>query len=203
MKTKVLFISKVEDLESLRNIDDDTRITMFLTDNLDFKGKTIEPIEFNSKVDLVIYGLNFGISNLKVAYNDSLKQDYVGLFSRVNNLYIKDINITNVCSSGRNIVGSLVGEVNNKLNVKNSTIISSVHGCDFVGGICGYAYKTKISDSVVASKVSSIDNYTTGISVGLINYFKDKNCSFIDLNDKNLEETNENKAGPKLVLIDN
>lgn len=195
MKTKVLFVKDIEDFNELRNLDGDVRATVILLDDLDFKGKKFEPIEFNGEVDLILRGFGMNISNMDIICD----KDNCGIFSNVNNLNIKDVNFFNIHTVGKNNTGSIVGKVNNKLTLIHSKIISKVNGEDMVGGICGTAKRVKIIDSLIATKVNALSN--SGLALGACESFKDHNNTFVKLNqNKTHEETNENKTGIVLFL---
>ena len=195
MKTKVLFVKNIDEFNELRNINGDTRVTVILTDDLNFKGKDFEPIEFDGKVDLVLRGFGMNITNMNIS---SEKED-CAIFSNLNNLNVKDVNFLNIHVNGLSNVGSIVGKVDNKLTINHSKIISHVSGNAFVGGICGLAKNVKLVDSLIATKVDAMAG--SGLAVGACESFKEHNNIFVKLDKNNQhEETQDNKTGIILSL---
>lgn len=195
MKNKVLFIKNINEFNELRNINGDTRVTAILLDDLDFKGENFEPIEFNGKVDLILRGFGLNIKNMNIIS----EKDNTGIFRKLNNLNIKDVNFFNIHTYGKSNSGSIVGRVDNKLTLIHSKIISEVNGNAMVGGICGLAKKVKLIDSLIATRVSALGG--NGLALGACETFIDHNNTFVKLGkNKNHEETNENKTGIILSL---
>ena len=168
MKNKVLFIKNINEFNELRNINGDTRVTAILLDDLDFKGENFEPIEFNGKVDLILRGFGMNIKNMNIIS----EKDDTGIFRKLNNLNIKDVNFFNIHTYGKSNSGSIVGRVDNKLTL--------IH-------------------SLIATRVSALGG--NGLALGACETFIDHNNTFVKLGkNKNHEETNENKTGIILSL---
>lgn len=195
MKTKVLFVKNIDEFNELRKIDGDARVTVILLDDLDFKGKNFEPIDFDGKVDLILRGFGMNINNVNILS----EEDNVGIFKKLNNLNIKDVNFFNIHVNGKSNTGSIVGRVDNKLTLIHSKIISEVNGNTMVGGICGLAKKVKLIDSLIATRVSALGG--NGLALGACETFIDHNNTFVKLGkDNHHEETEENKTGIILSL---
>ena len=195
MKNKVLFIKNINEFNELRNINGDTRVTAILLDDLDFKGENFEPIEFNGKVDLILRGFGLNIKNMNIIS----EKDDTGIFRKLTNLNLKDVNFFNIHVNGKSNTGSIVGRVDNKLTLIHSKIISQTSGNTFVGGVCGLAKKVKLVNSLVATKVDAMVD--SGLALGGCESFKEHNNTFVKLGkNKNHEETNENKTGIILSL---
>lgn len=195
MKTKVLFVKNVDEFNELRKIDGDDRVTVILLDDLDFKGQNFEPIDFDGKVDLILRGFGMNINNINILS----EEDNVGIFKKLNNLNIKDVNFFNIHVNGKSNTGSIVGRVDNKLTLIHSKIISQTSGNTFVGGVCGLAKKVKLVNSLVATKVDAMVD--SGLALGGCESFKEHNNTFVKLGkDNHHEETEENKTGIILSL---
>ena len=195
MKTKVLFVKNIDEFNVLRKIDGDARVTVILLDDLDFKGQNFEPIDFDGKVDLILRGFGMNINNVNILS----EEDNVGIFKKLNNLNIKDVNFFNIHVNGKSNTGSIVGRVDNKLTLIHTKIISEVNGNTMVGGICGLAKKVKLIDSLIATRVSALGG--NGLALGACETFIDHNNTFVKLGkDNHHEETEENKTGIILSL---
>ncbi len=195
MKTKVLFVKNIDEFNELRKIDGDARVTVILLDDLDFKGQNFEPIDFDGKVDLILRGFGMNINNVNILS----EEDNVGIFKKLNNLNIKDVNFFNIHVNGKSNTGSIVGRVDNKLTLIHTKIISEVNGNTMVGGICGLAKKVKLIDSLIATRVSALGG--NGLALGACETFIDHNNTFVKLGkDNHHEETEENKTGIILSL---
>lgn len=195
MKTKVLFVKNIDEFNELRKIDGDARVAVILLDDLDFKGKNFEPIDFDGKVDLILRGFGMNINNVNILS----EEDNVGIFKKLNNLNIKDVNFFNIHVNGKSNTGSIVGRVDNKLTLIHTKIISEVNGNTMVGGICGLAKKVKLIDSLIATRVSALGG--NGLALGASETFIDHNNIFVKLGkDNHHEETEENKTGIILSL---
>lgn len=195
MKTKVLFVKNIDEFNELRKIDGDARVTVILLDDLDFKGQNFEPIDFDGKVDLILRGFGMNINNVNILS----EEDNVGIFKKLNNLNIKDVNFFNIHVNGKSNTGSIVGRVDNKLTLIHTKIISEVNGNTMIGGICGLAKKVKLIDSLIATRVSALGG--NGLALGACETFIDHNNTFVKLGkDNHHEETEENKTGIILSL---
>ena len=127
------------------------------------------------------------------------EEDNAGIFKKLNNLNIKDVNFFNIHTYGKSNTGSIVGRVDNKLTLIHSKIISEVNGNAMVGGICGIAKKVRLIDSLIATRISALGG--SGLALGACETFTDHNNTFVKLGkDKNYEETEENKTGIILSL---
>lgn len=185
MKTKVIVVKSVEDLEKIRKVEEDSRVIIILMEDIDF----VDPIEYFSGnyiesgkpkftpiskrgLSVIFYGNGHTISNLNVNTNYS---DCAGLFSKVDNLYIRNTRFYQAKVKGRDSIGVIAGEVNGKANIKNTEIIGGdVEGKLYVGGMVGFAYSMTISDSSVTTQLKADDLYGAVVGTAM-DSFSSKN----------------------------
>ncbi len=107
-------------------------------------------------------GSNYSIMNLFINRPDS---DNVGLFGRVNNSYLYNINLIGVSIVGDSQVGGMIGYIDHSsgnVYVENCEIEGEVHGNNHVGGLSGYVRCT-ISSNI--NKSTRIINCSTSVNV--------------------------------------
>jgi len=123
-----------------------------------------EPIGyFNNPFTGGFDGNGFVISNY--TYDDDFG-DYVGIFGSVAGGLLENIELTNVDVTGRQVVGSLVGEIYNGA-VLNSKASGSVIGIAYVGGLIGGGEDFYVHGSSFEGEVSCQGPQLAG---GLIGY---------------------------------
>jgi hypothetical protein len=136
-----------------------------VTEDLDFSGKTFEPIAYNGIMfNGTLDGDNHTIKN--VTYSATEKTDTErGLFGSigadgvVKNLVLDASNSITAYSKVGGLTGNLYGEVDNIIN--NGSVTSTT---TYTGGIAGYAYPNAvIKNSKNNGKVTSTTSYAGGL----------------------------------------
>ncbi|NLC48463.1 MAG: hypothetical protein GX758_03795 [Tenericutes bacterium] len=181
MKTKIILIKTVEDLEKIRKVEEDSTVVLILTEDIDFvdpieyfKGNYIktgkpkfDPINVNG-LNVIIYGNGHTISNLNVDINYN---DCAGLFSKVDNLYIRNTKFYQSQIKGNDSVGIIAGEVHGKANIRSIEIIGGkVEGKLWVGGMVGYSHEVDVQNSYVNLEIKSEDLYGAVAGLALDNF---------------------------------
>ncbi len=136
--------------------------TIELTSNINLSGYNWTPIGNNDLQNSeanpfsgIFDGNGHTIYNLSI---NSSSGDCVGLFGYIYTATIKDVNVYNASITGREAIGTIVGEADNAVEI--NTIYSTVSGCSvtgsvkidgngFQGGIIGEANKTVIESCSV------------------------------------------------------
>ena len=138
-----------------------------LTENIDlssFNDGTWDPIGSNSDNDrftAIFDGTGNTISNLRIIGTNN----YVGLFSSMENATIRNLELANVAIAGGNNVGALVGDATNS-TLSNIELIggSITANNDNVGGLVGDFRSGTITDSTSSLTIRGGNN--TGGLVG-------------------------------------
>ncbi|MBQ6005794.1 MAG: hypothetical protein IJL14_06070 [Selenomonadaceae bacterium] len=99
------------------------------------------------------------ISGLTVSGGDNL-----GLFGRVENATIQNLNLAGVNVTGKNNVGSLVGSANNNSQIINCTVQGNITGSENVGGFVGVLSGSTIKNCTFLG--GSIKGKNIGVIVG-------------------------------------
>ena len=158
---KKVVINKIEDLELLRNINDD-ECYVSLENNLDFdnpksyedyaryKGKYrngFEPIELRS-ASVIFNGNFFSIDNLTI---NLPQKDNVGFFNLDNEstMAFKNLNLRIANVVGRRNVGIIGGNFNGVIN--NTLVSGTSKGDMIVGGLIGNSNNYLILNSVYST----------------------------------------------------
>ena len=152
---KLIHVKSIEDLNKVREIDQDLyqTVILILDKDLNFNLKQFEPIDARN-LNVIIRGNNHNLWNLYI--RDGKKME-VGLFSRTKDFQIFDIdNFTNFVL-GESCVGALVGSVNGNAIVSNVKADAWVNGESHCGGLFGTTKKITVSDSSVYSIVEGKD----------------------------------------------
>ena len=144
-------------------------ITVFLESDIDFAGKSFEPIGNSSEYFINVFdGQGHVISNL--AMNSSL--EYVGLFGYSEGLTIKNVILDSSCSVTSSIsgyddafIGGIIGGCNarygrctieNSVNMGSATFTGNTYGYLRLGGIIGLL---DTSSGIYDSTVKNCANY--------------------------------------------
>ncbi len=127
-------IATVADWQTLMNTSDDWNKHFILTADLDLKGVALFPIGNLSNMFTGVFdGNGHIISNAVINMPNS---NYVGLFSCVQSVgQIRNLCINNIAITGKNYVGSLVGD--NGGSLTDCCAIGSISGNKYVGGLVG------------------------------------------------------------------
>ena len=152
MNLKVIVVKTIEDLEKIREVKSGKAV-IILKNDLDLK----EIENFTSinipNASIIIYGRGHKIYNMNI---DSCL-DSVGMFSEVNNLYVRNILFDSANVKGNTEVGILAGHVNGKLDVEDSLFNGKIEGNAFVGGIAGLTEEAEFK---------SVDVFVKGLGSG-------------------------------------
>ena len=110
--------------------------------------------------DVIINGNNHKLSNINIAnpYEEESLEDFTGMFSKVDNLYIYNLNIENSNIYGKVKCGTLAGHIDNELELYNVNANNLyVESEAFAGGIAGRCKEVYIIDSSINSEVYGHD----------------------------------------------
>lgn len=168
MNLKVIVVKTIEDLEKIRKVKSG-KVIIILKGNLDLKDiESFRSINIPN-TSVIIYGGGHTIYNMTIDSN----LDSVGMFSEVNNLYVRNLLFDNAKVKGNNEVGILAGHVDGKLDVKNSLFNGEVKGNFFVGGIAGLTEESEFKSTDVFADINA-EEFVGGL-VGLTRHYKSKN----------------------------
>lgn len=168
MNLKVIVVKTIEDLEKIRKVKSG-KVIIILKGNLDLKDiESFRSINIPN-TSVIIYGGGHTIYNMTIDSN----LDSVGMFSEVNNLYVRNLLFDNAKVKGNNEVGILAGHVDGKLDVKDSLFNGEVKGNFFVGGIAGLTEESEFKSTDVFADINA-EEFVGGL-VGLTRHYKSKN----------------------------
>lgn len=168
MNLKVIVVKTIEDLEKIRKVKSG-KVIIILKGNLDLKDiESFRCINIPN-TSVIIYGGGHTIYNMTIDSN----LDSVGMFSEVNNLYVRNLLFDNAKVKGNNEVGILAGHVDGKLDVKDSLFNGEVKGNFFVGGIAGLTEESEFKSTDVFADINA-EEFVGGL-VGLTRHYKSKN----------------------------
>ena len=168
MNLKVIVVKTIEDLEKIREVKSG-KVAIIIKGDLDLEEvKNFKSINI-PKTSVIIYGCGHTINNMTI---DSCL-DSVGMFSEVNNLYVRNLIFDNANVKGNDEVGILAGHVDGKLDVKDSLFNGNVEGQAFVGGIAGLTEEAEFRTVDVFAEIKA-DEFVGGL-VGLTRHYKSKN----------------------------
>lgn len=168
MNLKVIVVKTIEDLEKIRKVKSG-KVIIILKGNLDLKDiESFRSINIPN-TSVIIYGGGHTIYNMTIDSN----LDSVGMFSEVNNLYVRNLFFDNAKVKGNNEVGILAGHVDGKLDVKDSLFNGEVKGNFFVGGIAGLTEESEFKSTDVFADINA-EEFVGGL-VGLTRHYKSKN----------------------------
>lgn len=168
-------ISNAYEFEKILLEDDKIEGNYQLMSDIDFdlinKNKSI--CNFSGIFD----GNNFCIKNYEI---EKIDDDYIGLFSKISNSIIKNLNIVvNGKISGKSYIGLLIGFSNNSqiIDCKISGRLNMISNGPNVGGIVGSCIQSKLKNIVVDLENSAIrGTKTVGGLVGMISKSSIENC---------------------------
>lgn len=161
---KIIVIGNQEDLDSIRNIEDD-RFLLFFTKNIKFEGE-FEPINKENS-EIIIFGNNCTLENITI--NKPNTND-IGLFSKVKSINVRDLKILNSRIKSGEVCGSLVGSVDNSIKAKNVTIYANIDSDSIIGGIAGSTRTANISNCSISGNFSA--RGVIGGLIGICNFFE-------------------------------
>ena len=168
MNLKVIVVKTIEDLEKIRKVIS-SKVIIILKGNLDLKDiESFRSINIPN-TSVIIYGGGHTIYNMTIDSN----LDSVGMFSEVNNLYVRNLLFDNAKVKGNNEVGILAGHIDGKLDVKDSLFNGEVKGNFFVGGIAGLTEESEFKSTDVFADINA-EEFVGGL-VGLTRHYKSKN----------------------------
>ena len=148
MNLKVIVIKTIEDLEKIRKVKSG-KVIIILKGNLDLKDiESFRSINIPN-TSVIIYGGGHTIYNMTIDSN----LDSVGMFSEVNNLYVRNILFDSANVKGNTEVGILSVHVNGKLDVKDSLFNGKIEGNAFVGGIAGLTEEAEFKSVDVFAEI--------------------------------------------------
>lgn len=151
----------------------------YIANDIDFTGFTwnIDATNYDITFRGTLYGGNYTLSNLTIT-NDNSAYIYFGIFPRLENATIKDLNLTNIdlvlgssglASTSIN-TGLIAGEVyGNTTTIENITITNSGvrgTGIEGTGGIVGYLSGSTTILDISNIKATGLKVFSTGPNVG-------------------------------------
>ena len=168
----ILHISIESEFEKVRYIKNKSRvIKLVIDDNIDFKNRFI-PIRGLDEYTIIIDGNSHILSNIFIYEYDENN----GLFSKVNNLIINDLNISKAYIRGGVLSGVICGEVEHITKINNTNLCDSIISCEaYCGGIVGYSKDLSISNSNIYAEVHGYD--VCGGVAGMIDNYLEINCN--------------------------
>ncbi len=117
-------------------------------------GQGFNPIgDSNNHFTGIFDGLGFAINDLYINRPDT---GNVGLFARIRNATVQNIGLNRATVTGKNDVGSLIGEMNNSTLRRSYSDNANVTGIQAVGGLVGSSYNGSLIEQ----------NYSTGMVEG-------------------------------------
>ena len=165
MNLKVIVVKTIEDLEKIREVKSG-KVAIILKGDLDLREvKNFRGINIPN-TSVIIYGKGHTISNMNV--EGCL--DPVGMFSEVNNLYVRNLLFNKATVKGNEEVGILAGHVGGKLDVKDSLFNGKVEGTSFVGGVAGLAEEAEFKSTDVFADIKA-EEFVGGL-VGITRHYK-------------------------------
>ena len=154
---KLIVIRRQSDLENIKNIEEDI-ILLFLANNIKLNGEFIPINKENS--DIIILGNGFTIEGLYINRED---ENYNGIFSKVRNLNVRDLNVLNANIKSGEVCGVLAGDVEENLKARNISINANISADSIVGGLVGNAKNSNIKSCNISGQFTS-----RGIMGGLV-----------------------------------
>ena len=182
-----LRIASADDLIEFKgNVNSGTNYsgtTVLLNSDIDFTGKTFEPIGNDSNYFLGTFdGQGHVISNL-VMNSSSLQ--YVGLFGYSKGLTIKNVVLDSSCSITSSFhhvykdsyTGGIIGRCNSvdkSCNIENTVTLGKI---SFIGNVSKWSYLGGISGMVICMEISSI--VRNSVNYGYVNWTGSSQFSYI------------------------
>ena len=148
---KVVVARNVFDLEKLRECKGSEKVTLFILNDIHFdEENSFYPINLEN-TDVIVYGLTNTLHDLVI---EAKYNNYVGLFSNVRNLYVKNLNVKNALVLGNEVCGILAGHIDEELSVDGCDISGSIISDAITGGLAGSAGKVNVNKSLICSTIS-------------------------------------------------
>ena len=143
---------------------------IIINSDITFNRKFI-PIDGFNEYTIYIDGQNHILNNIDI-YDPNEK---VGMFTKLSNLVVENLNIINSSLYGGVLSGIICGDVEhnttiNNVNLMNVTVSSEAYG----GGVVGFSEKLDINNSKLYTEVHGYD--VVGGVAGMINHYTEENC---------------------------
>lgn len=187
---KVNVISSQEDLEKLKPSNSD-KVILLITNNINLT-RSFKPINMENN-DVIVFGNNKTISNLNI---DNLESKGTGIFSKVKNLYVRNLNIEGARINAEEVCGVLCGDVNGDFTCKNSKVSSVIHADSMAGGLVGVARNIDL-DNVCINTYIEARGCIGGVA-GMANTYTESNTNV----NSTLKSTYSNLAHDTLTHFD-
>ena len=160
-------ISTAEELVKLAEMTNDGKVTggeFVLANNIDLSGYSTgegwTPIgNISESFKAIFDGNGYVISNLYINRPNSERQSLFGL---TENAEIKNVGIENVNITGNDVVGGLIGAMNDG-NMTNCYVTGNVTGDNFVGMLVGGITSGDISSCYSTGSVTGTNQFTGGL----------------------------------------
>lgn len=167
---ETFYINEEFDFEKLRRYQNkDKTFKIIINKDIDFKFKFI-PLNTFEEYTIYIDGKNHTLSNINI----SVVNEKVGIFTRVNNLYVNNLIINNSHLYGGVLSGIICGDVEHETKLNNITLDNVVVSSEaYGGGAVGYSDKLTIEDSFIRTEVHGYD--VVGGVAGMANDYTEKN----------------------------
>ncbi|MBR4177978.1 MAG: hypothetical protein IKR57_01355 [Bacilli bacterium] len=165
------YINDEIDFEKIRKYTNKEKAFRIIIKNDIAFSKEFKPIDNLFDYNIYIDGRNHTLSNIEI--NDI--DERIGLFKKVGNLYVKNLNINNSHLYGGVLSGIICGDVEhetklNNINLENVIVSSEAYG----GGVVGYSETLSIKNSKINTEVHGFD--VVGGVVGMTNEYLEVNC---------------------------
>ena len=169
MKTNKYEINNVRDFLKIRNLKENETAIISINNDIDFNNVLFTPIKTNNNT-IIIDGNNNKITNLNIENKD---QENTGIFDKVKNIYVRDLEVDDFNINGGVCTGLLAGQVEHTALINNSKFKGAVLSEAYAGCLFGVTNKLYVLNSNIESYVKGID--VVGGIVGLTSDLKQKN----------------------------
>jgi hypothetical protein len=174
---KLIHVKSAEDFMKISEIDKKVfhTITLVIDNDIDFSNVKMSPIDA-SGLNIVIRGADKGegrrqvLSNITIDNGNNLE---TGLFSKVKNLSVINVNLANSNIKGGSCTGSLAGSVTENAIVKNCGFTGRVEAEAYSGALFGTVQDLEIEDLICLGSVKAKD-FVGGVA-GVVNSVKASN----------------------------
>ena len=174
---KLIHVKSVEDFMKISEIDRKVfhTVTLVIDNDIDFSNVKMSPIDAFG-LNIVIRGANKGEGRRQVLRNitiDNGNNLETGLFSKVRNLSVININLDNASIKGGSCTGTLAGSVTENAIVKNCGFTGRVEAEAYSGALFGTVQDLEIEDLICLGSVKAKD-FVGGVA-GVVNSIKVSN----------------------------
>ena len=174
---KLIHVKSVEDFMKISEIDKKVyhTVTLVIDNDIDFSNVKMTPIDAFG-LNIVIRGANKGEGRRQVLRNitiDNGNNLETGLFSKVRNLSVININLANASIKGGSCTGTLAGSVTENAIVKNCGFTGRVEAEAYSGALFGTVQDLEIEDLICLGSVKAKD-FVGGVA-GVVNSIKVSN----------------------------